>query len=188
MITQTSFLGLPLRTERQRRLLVVLYYLFLITLGVIGLIRGTTHVGYLIPQILTFGGLLGGIKIGGPVKPYADPKLPLALGSDVQTLNLSGRKTFDPFSPYGYAPLDEREQLQRDFAHYTAYRILRWTLGFACCLYWLVYANAPLWLSTKGPILAWLLLIYVLSLPQSVLLWTEPNAPTADIIEIPSAS
>jgi len=181
MIEQTSFLGIPLKTQRQRRLLVVLYYLFLLALAVVGLWKSHAHIGYLIPQILTMGGMLGGIKIGGPVKVYAEPKLPLDMDSTVQTLNLDGRK---PFGSY-WSPLDERERSQRNFAHYTAYRILRWTLGFACCAYWLSLNWSYAWLSTKGPILAWILLVYVLSLPQSVLLWTEPEEPVGELVALP---
>jgi hypothetical protein len=183
MITQTSFLGLPLRSQHQRRLLVVLYYVFFFSFSALGFWKSHGNIGMLIPQVFTLGGMLGGIKIGGPVKVYSNPIAATGI-SGVQTLNLAGRPNFDGtiHSPW----LDEREELQRDFAHFTAFRILRWTLGFACCLYWLAYYNAPTWLSTKGPILAWTVLIYVLSLPQSVLLWTEPNAPTADILEMPS--
>jgi hypothetical protein len=186
MITQTSFLGLPLRTQRQRRLLVVLYYALFLALSALFFWKSLGSIGVILPQVFTLGGMLGGIKIGGPVKVYQYPHLPLALDGPIQTLNLEDRKPFNTVGPEGWSPLDERELTQRDFAHFTAYRILRWTLGFACCLYWLAYANLPAWLSNKGPILAWTLLVYVLSLPQSVLLWTEPNAPTADIIEIPS--
>jgi hypothetical protein len=112
---------------------------------------------------------------------YAEPKLPLDMDSTVQTLNLDGRK---PFGSY-WSPLDERERSQRNFAHYTAYRILRWTLGFACCAYWLSLNWSDAWLSTKGPILAWILLVYVLSLPQSVLLWTEPEEPVGELVALP---
>jgi hypothetical protein len=182
VIGQTSFLGMPLKTQRQRRLLVVLYYAAFFSFSAFGLWKSQGHVGYLIPQVLTFGGLLGGIKIGGPVKVYSDSMVPVGGGSGVQTLNLEGRKAFDDrISP---TLLDERERSQRNFAHYHAYRILRWTLGVACCAYWLSLNWSYAWLSTKGPILAWILLVYVLSLPQSVLLWTEPEEPAGELVEI----
>jgi hypothetical protein len=181
MIEQTSFLGMPLRTRQQRRLLVTLYYVALVAFSGLGLWKGHGNVGFLIPQVLTVGGLLGGIKIGGPVKVYAEPRLPLDMGAGIQTLNLDQRKPFDSF----WSPLDERERSQRDFAHYHAYRILRWTLGIACCAYWLTLNWSYLWLSTKGPVLAWILLVYVLSLPQSVLLWTEPGGPAGELVAMP---
>lgn len=173
MIEQTSFLGLPLRTQGQRRMLVVGYYALLLVFMVFGLLKTQVHIFALIPQVLTFGGLLGGIKNGGPVKAYSESMVPVGGLSGVQTLNLQGRKVFDDGTQF--SPLDERERLQRDFAHYTAYRILRWTFGIAFCAYMLSLNWSEAWMSTKGPLLAWMLLIYVLSLPQSVLLWTEPD-------------
>ena len=178
MIEQTSFLGMPLRTQRQRRLLVILYYAALVLFSALGLWKSQGHISFLIPQVLTFGGLLGGIKIGGPVKAYDDPRFPLDMGSTIQTLDLDGRGWFGA----DWSPLDERERQQRNFAHYHAYRILRWTLGIACGVYWVSLSWSYAWLSTKGPILAWILLVYVLSLPQSVLLWTEPEEPVGELV------
>jgi hypothetical protein len=172
---------MPLRTQNQRRLLVILYYAALLLFSALGLWKGKRDVQFLIPQVLTFGGLLGGIKIGGPVKVYAEPRLPLDMDSSVQTLNLAGRK---PFSSV-WSPLDERERSQRNVAHYHAYRILCWTLGAVCCAYWLSLIWNYQWLSSRGPILAWILLVYVLSLPQAVLLWTEPEEPTGELVVLP---
>jgi hypothetical protein len=132
------------------------------------------HIGFLIPQILTFGGLLGGIKIGGPVKPYSGDATRGADFGRLQTLNLEGRKPFDDGTIF--TPLDERERTERDLAHYRAYRILVLSLVIACVVYWISLNWSYAWLSTKGPVLTWILLVYVLSLPQSVLLWTEPEA------------
>jgi hypothetical protein len=173
MIEQTKFLGMPLRKQHQRRLLVVLYNVIVFGMGIFALWLGHKSWGPLTIQTLGIGGLLGGIKAGGPIKTYEESKLPLDMGSDVQTLNLSGKR---PFSHLDWSPLDERERTQRDHAHYEAYRILRLTLGVAVIAYWISLNWTFMWLSTRGPILAWILLLYVLSLPQSVLLWTERDA------------
>ena len=183
MIEQTKFLGMPLKTRRQRRLLVILYYVLLFSFSAFGLWKSQGHIGYLIPQALTFGGLLGGIKMGGPVKVYSDSMVPTNGASGVQTLNLAGRKPFDDGTRP--SPLDERERSQRNVAHYYAYRILCATLGLACCAYWLSLNWTYAWMSTKGPILAWILIVYVLSLPQSVLLWTEPEEPAGELVALP---
>jgi hypothetical protein len=90
-------------------------------------------------------------------KTYEESKLPLDMKGDVQTLNLSGKR---PFSHIGWSPLDERERTQRDHAHYEAYRILRLTLGVAVIAYWISLNWTFTWLSTRGPILAWILLLY----------------------------
>jgi hypothetical protein len=179
MIEQTSFLGMPLRTRRERRLLVIGYYVVLFLFSALGLWKSHGNIVFLLPQVLTFGGMLGGIKIGGPVKPYSEAMIPVGGASGIQTLNLEGRKVFDDgLYP---SPLDERERSQRNFAHYHAYRILRWTLGRACFLYWLSFDWNAAWISARGPILAWILIVYVLSLPQSVLLWTEPEGPAGEL-------
>lgn len=175
MIEQTSFLGMPLRTQRQRRLLVMLYYAVLVGFAVAGLCMGQRTWGPLTAQTLVFGGLLGGIRMGGPVKAYAQPRFPLDMDSTVHTLNLDGRKPFDPPMPEAWVPLDERERTQRDVAHYMAYRILRWSFGGFVLAYFLVTCWAQAWLADKTLLLLWVFLLYVLSLPQAVVLWTETN-------------
>jgi hypothetical protein len=184
MIEQTNFLGLALHTRRQRRVLVVLYNLFLLLCSGVLLWKGMTgsFPMAIVGQFFILGGVLGGIKIGGPVKAYEELSLPI--GGRVQTLNLEGRRPFD--TTLGW-PLDERERMQRDHAHYQAYRILRWTLCVAVVAYWLSLNWNYAWFISRGPVLSWTLLVYVLSLPQSVLLWIEPNEPVAELIELPPA-
>ena len=176
MIEQTSFLGMPLRTCRQRRTLVVLYYL--LVLAFVGLAlwhwRGSTA-GVLFMQTLTIGGVLGGIRVGGPVKLYEENNI--AEPSGLTALNLEGRRPFATWFGSAWSPLDERERERRNFAHYTAYRILRWTLCPALILYGFTLDVNSAWLFTRSPALAWFVLIYILSLPQCVLLWTEPDQP-----------
>lgn len=182
MIQQTSFLGMPLRTQGQRRSLVALYYALLLTFAIAALIKGAKDVGYIIPQILTFGGLLGGIRVGGPIKPYSEASTLGAEKGRLQTLNLEDRKPFDDGTIFN--ALDERERSQRDMAHYRAYRILMLTLGIACVAYWLSLNWTYAWIGTRGPMLAWMLLVYVLSLPQCVLLWTEPEEPAGELVAV----
>ena len=186
MIEQTKFLGMPLRTQRQRRLLVVLYYAVLIVFAAVGLCMDKKSWGPLVAQTFVFGGLLGGIRMGGPVKAYAQPNFPLDMDSTVHTLNLEGRKPFDTSLPEAWAPLDERERTQRDIAHYTAYRILRWSFGLFVLGYFAVTLGAATWLADKTLFLLWLFLLYVLSLPQSVVLWTEPQPPAEELAEVPA--
>jgi hypothetical protein len=175
MIQETSFLGMPLRTQGQRRRLVVPYYAVLLLFSVIALVKTHENFGWLMPQILTLGGLLGGIRMGGPVKPYSEAATREAEANRFQSLNLADRKPFDDGTIFH--PLDERERSNRDYAHYRAYRILMVTLSVACVAYWLSLNWTFAWFGLHGPVLAWILLVYVLSLPQSVLLWTEPEAP-----------
>jgi hypothetical protein len=126
VIEQTSFLGMPLKTQRQRRLLVALYYAGLVGFAAAGLWIGKNALISLAAQTFVFGGLLGGIKMGGPVKPYAYPAFERDIDGP-RGLNLQGRRPFD--ASLTWTPLDERERTQRDVAHYMAYRILRWSFG-----------------------------------------------------------
>jgi predicted MFS family arabinose efflux permease len=171
-----KFLGLfSIHTRRSRRRLVLGYTLLLLTLGAVAIARPKSFLPVMVCQCFTLGGLLGGIASGGPVKRYEsgnrfadDPSLTTA-AYPVQTLNLSGH-LLNPDQM-----LDEREHAERDRAHYMAYKILRFVvpafcLGFAYLLWILpaVFVHA-------APGILWLLVLVVLSLPQIVLLWAEPD-------------
>jgi hypothetical protein len=179
MIEQTKFWGMSLRTRRQRRTLVALYYLLLLAMGGGGLWLGPKWWGSLITFTFVLGGLLGGIQYGAPVKAYEERQLPLAMGDGTQTLNLSGRR-----ENREWEPLDERERRERDHAHYTAYRILRGTLGMLGVAYALSWKWTYPGIGKELPVLAWILLVYVLSLPQSVVLWTQPEEPVGELAEV----
>ena len=179
MIEQTKFLGMPLKTQRQRRLVVVLYYVLFAAMAGAGFWLGPKVWGDLITFTLVLGGLLGGIQYGAPVKAFEEIQLPMAMGDGTQTLNLSGRRQNRPWTP-----LDERERIERDHAHYTAYRILRWSLGLVALVYvfslnW-THSGAKWDLGKHLPVMVWVLVVYVLSLPQAVVLWTEPQPPVED--------
>jgi hypothetical protein len=187
MITQTTFFGLPLRTTHQRRAIVIGYYTFVSAFPLIAMLRGHGNIGLFLPQTLVLGGLLGGIRPGGPVKPYNGAEGRPGTLSDttpnypIQSLNLSGN-----IRPDQALTLDEREQAQRDHAHYLAYAILRWVLGATALLFILLVQMDNTWLLRWSPVLLWTLLIFTLSLPQSILLWTEPDPPgTGDLTLVP---
>ena len=97
MIEQTSFLGMPLKTQKQRRLLVALYYATLISFAAVGLWMNKRNWGPLVAQTFVFGGLLGGIRRwAGQVMNERYPSLERTGGPC--GLNLSGRKRFDSTS------------------------------------------------------------------------------------------
>ncbi len=54
----------------------------------------------------------------------------------------------------------------------------------ATTLYLLSLSWAYDWVSAHTPVLAWAVLIYIFSLPQSVLLWTDAGAPQAEVLEM----
>lgn len=176
MIQRTSFLGIPLRTQRNRRALVLAYYGVLFGLASIPLALGKVMPPIFLMQTLTLGGLLGGISaFGGPVKNYAGrPGIEGPEPSTLQDLNLSGRPRFSALKP-----LDEREKNERDYAHFRAFYILCAVLTlFTLAVYFEAEAR-PAFLVHNLPTLLWLLLVFAFSLPQSVILWTEPE-PVAE--------
>ncbi len=176
MIEQTSFLGIQLRTQGGRRLLVVAYYALLLSIVAFALWQGGHFWGSLSGLTFALGGMLGGIRQGGPVKPYSKVPQPQI----VQALNLEGRRPFEQS-----IPLDERERHQRDHAHFLAFRVLYVTLAVATLAYVVCLANLPQPTQRATPPLLWAFFVYVLSLPQCVLLWTEPDEPAGELTRVP---
>lgn len=177
MISRMSFLGFPLRTTAQRRLLVCLYYGLLLTLTLVGLARQRRLPFSLMLQTVIFGGMLGGIRAGGPVKAYSEPVFDEDSDRDARPIQLGLNAVRDRVArPRYWTPLDERETAVRDHAHFVAYRMLLWVAGVSAVAYWCTWQWAPAMLGSQAPLLVWLLLLVALSLPQGVLLWTEPGA------------
>ena len=171
---------MPLQTQSQRRRLVALYYLVLLALAVAGLWKPHAALGPMLAQTLVYGGLLGGIRVGGPVKPYSNPGILEGAGAaeELTTLNLSGTpRRFSLFTR-----LDEREQHERDHAHYLAYRLLRWTVLIVAPTLCFAAIWVPSWLPGHAAVLFWVFVVYLFSLPQSVVLWTEPSPNAAELI------
>lgn len=169
MIRETTFFGVPLQSRRKRRLIVVAYYGLVGALPLLILAGAHWLLGTLLSQTFILGTLLGGLKSEGPVKRFE--------GADVDgyaeqtiSLNLNGGER-KPTRTY----LDEREIHERDHAHYRAYGILRWMLATVAVGYWLMLDLRLRWLATWTPVVLWTLLLVALSLPQAVLLWTEPD-------------
>lgn len=180
MIQQMSFLGIPLRTQLQRRMLVVGYYVVIFGFAALAFCKTAGRLpGFMFPQIFFLGSLLGGISIDRPVKPYTTAVVPGAMDSSPISLNLNGRRAFGSNTPQS---LDEREQGQRDHAHFLAYRILMLSLMLGMAIYLAFHLFNPAWINVRVPVLAWTMVVYAISLPQSVLLWTELPVPMADII------
>jgi hypothetical protein len=184
VIERTSFLGLPLQTQTQRRLLVILYYALLLTLTLVMLRKPHTGLMAFLPQLFVFGGLMGGIKVGGPVKLYSEAPTGILADPQPTQLNLAQR----PQRHTEWTRLDERETAQRDRAHYYAYRVLLLLLGVAALTGFLLADWAPaIYASLTGErfgCVVWSAIVLAISLPQSVLLWTEPNAPQDELVAL----
>lgn len=177
MIAAQTIFGLSTERRHDRRVLVVGYCGFMLVFLLLGLVwtRGFLF-GNLAGTFLIAGGL-GGIRGGGPVKRFsgreiaADDLTTTTASFPVQVLNLEGQL---PAADKAVM-LDERETGERDRAHFTAFRMLRWVVLPLCVLLGLLLEVNPHLAHIYGPAVLWVIALLVLSLPQLVLLWTEPD-------------
>jgi len=170
--------GLSLALRTTRRWLVVGYWLLVALLFVLmeldeskALRRGHGLQPLFPLQVLVFvPALLGGVKVGGPVKPFRGAHwVPQLERQEIQTLFSKKEPILQD------ADLDERETLQRDRVHFFAYTAARWMAIGLLAIFCLVAAWNPAWSVRFGSASFYLLVLTLWSLPQSILLWTEPD-------------
>lgn len=169
MIESRTFLGLSLTGRRRRRRIVIAYYALLTLLVAFTIYKHKLLGGAFIIQTISIGGLFGGIRSGGPVKRYTEPGT-LELNREVQQLNLTERRPFAALDP-----LDEREIAERDDAHFIAYRILYVTIGIVFFGSYLATVFDSSIIARDELSILWFLTVFAISLPKSVILWTEPD-------------
>jgi protein-S-isoprenylcysteine O-methyltransferase Ste14 len=186
MKAEIIFFGkrIDMAAQSRRRWLVVLIYAGLMALMVIGWFLDhwrTTGTYVLFAAFLANYLFLGGNTFGGLIKPF-NGKAPrqTAQPSDLQLLKLYlFPKLIEPES--NAFRNDERELRQRDYAHYLAFQ----AICVAVSLIWLVSASkismprlfSLLPISTDLLLygLALVTVLLALTLPQAILLWTEPD-------------
>ena len=168
--------------QGHRRVLVVLIYATLAVLmaGLFIADHWRTTGYYLVFATFLINRLfLGGYNFGGLIKPFSG-KPPHRNEQSPRFLMLALR-VYHPQPEDSEYRSDERELQQRDRAHYHAYQWIASTL----VVLWLLAS----WNTFKPHLLAWIpvspsLLIYAvvlasivvsLTLPQAILLWTEPD-------------
>jgi hypothetical protein len=71
--------------------------------------------------------------------------------------------------------LDERETHERDHVHFIAYTAARWGALLLMVLTVILSAWRAQWLVWMAPTFLFLLVLTLWSLPQSIILWTEPD-------------
>jgi hypothetical protein len=173
---------IDMASRRRRRALVIVIYTVLAVLTACG--WGIDHwrsTGALLywAALLACWLFLGGYYTRGLVKPFngKGPRNDEAMPSDLQLVFGLYRQPADD-SEYRN---DERELRARDHAHYRAYQGMGWAL---VALWAPVYSLIlkPQWMArltlnidqiVYGIILIWLVLYT--TLPQAILLWTEPD-------------
>jgi hypothetical protein len=111
---------------------------------------------------LGLGAALGGVRSIGPVKPFVGLRIPFrspAPRNDAEE------------TPW----LDEREQHERDRIHFRAYSIVRWLGLLILAAYAALGEMHVSWFSRIGPFAVLVLVLVLWVLPQSIILWTEPD-------------
>jgi MFS family permease len=122
---------------------------------------------------------LGGYSRGGLVKPFNDK--PPRRNAEPPPFLAVGLRVYNPLPEDDRSYLnDERELAQRDHAHYLAYQ----AVAVSLVVLWLLsgFVDNPKWAATFGASLHQLLygligasLLLAFTLPQAILLWTEPD-------------
>jgi len=186
---------LDMAPQSNRRTLVVLIYagVALTMTGLWFLDRWRITGVYMIFATIAVNRLLlGGYNFGGLIKPFSG-KAPRRKADPPPFLAL-GLRLYGPEPEENEYCNDERETQQRDRAHYTAYQGL--ASGLAAI--WLIadwQANAPrllMWLPGGPAIYLYGLVLGLVvisqTLPQAILLWTEPDMAEPDLMEFGAES
>jgi hypothetical protein len=201
MKSQRKFLlFISMETRRRRRALVIGYYLFFVALCVLLVaVRGPAKYDRLLPLSFYLASMLGGITFSGPVRLFSQWQRRFkdgsAWGIDANRPHpyLSGRLTID----IDHLRLDEHDIAARDRAHYLAYSALRWPAIAAALLGGIFLMDASpekvahALLIASVPVAA-----LFFSLPQAILLWSEPDmepdpedpAPQSAISDAPTGA
>jgi hypothetical protein len=176
-----------LSLRRQRRALVVCIYAGLaVAMALLGVLDQWRTSGYYL-VFLALGVnhfLLGGYGRGGLVRPFGGQPRSERVPSPVIPLGLYLRLTHA--APEGEWRSDEREVAARDRAHFQAYQCL----SVAICVMWLLSgwataksASVPVLHTIAAEVLYPAVLaavVLMLTLPQAILLWTEPDMAEMD--------
>jgi hypothetical protein len=181
IVEQYKIFGVPVSQRRTRRVLVVGYWCLVAFFCRVFLLHQAHHgiedMGpwIVLPAIFNLSGLLGGVRAGGAVKPFSGAhwisNSPSTAGEGTQTLFGTGLRTG---ADEGWA-LDERERLERNGVHFVAYTIARWFALLLLAIYAALGAAHVAWFNRIGPFFVFLLTQVLWSLPQSLILWTEPD-------------
>jgi hypothetical protein len=155
--------GIHIAQRKVRRALVLAWGAgMLASLYIFLTFRNVSSLGMLI----TVQSLLGGVRTGGLVRPFTPVR---HNGTKFQTLLL----TETPLAEE--APLDERETRRRDQVHFRAYTLTRWLGLLLLAGYCVLESQNAVWLPRVRLFFFLLLTIALWTLPQLLILWTEPD-------------
>lgn len=171
MLDQPMMRDISIASQKKRRLLVTATYTVLVAVLAVIAVKPSflSEIGELGRQLLVIAvGLV-------PILFFYLAKLPIPGGSSIEMTRLG--LTPGPRDP---DDLDERQVATRNAAHYQAFRFVFW--------YSLVLLIASVLMDDLNPAtarrlmvtLTMLLFFVVWTLPQAIILWTEPDAPEED--------
>ncbi len=178
MIKTPVILGASMASRSHRRTLVAATYAILLAL--VAAILAAPPLGGRVRSLwLLFLPLAFNVVSHAVFGRMIDPMLPKPAGREATGLGLTlpSRAQDEP---------DEREMAVRNAAHYHAFRaatvygLFYWT---AIPLYWRLHASAIILLVL---LFAIPLLTMLLTLPQAIILWTEPDVPEDGARALPS--
>ena len=176
------------RQARRRAVIVAIYAAFAALIAVLWAFTDFHGTGvWIIWAILLACRLFfGGYYRGGLIKPFNDrtpvdrpPRSPLLLGLRI----------YEPLPAELAVRNDERELLQRDRAHYLAYQVV----GIAVVMFGFIASiriaepRLQAWMAIQPDRLYYALTLIAmtlyLTLPQAILLWTEPDMEPETLAE-----
>lgn len=170
MLTTPRFLGVSMALQKSRRLLVIATYAVPLTCFACSFMRPWAY------ETGALAGLLGVFLI----------PLVLFVFNRVVNPTLSGHRQggttrLGPTSErHSSGELDERELAIRNAAHYQAFRVMElYSLLLVVSFFYLRPLNGPV-ANQLAALFVLLLLLMLWTLPQAIILWTEPDMPEED--------
>jgi fatty acid desaturase len=169
-----KFFGISIARRRTRRVFVIGIWCAGVLCGLAFLHGAVSHrdraLGFwaimALQLILQLPNFLGGFRSGGMVRPFLAAK---PGPEQVQSL-------FGPRKPFGQdAPLDERETGERDRIHFLAYRIALAIALVMGLILFVLCGYSFQWISRLTLFFFFALIVILLGLPQTIILWTEPD-------------
>jgi len=177
---------LDVRSRLRRRVLVIVVYLALAAMLSASLRWAPWtlgNVGFFLVIALVNWMVFGGLTTRGLVPPFSPDIRPLWVKDDQPPESRIDRWFWRRSPARKDLQTDERDDRRRDRAHYLAYRFVTWLTMVVWFLFVTVHAG-PVF-GTKGLPFDFALLVALAvamlaqTLPQAILLWTEPDMEEA---------
>ena len=152
MRNEMTLLGMDMSRQSRRRVLVLTIYALLVLMWALTLSsRGTTEIQLLLAATIVNAFVLGGYGRHGLIKPF-----------------VSHRFKSGPAN-------DERDRERRDRMHFNVYRFV-----IALFIFGYIIGIRPFELPQVGRAMMLLGMILGPTLPQALLLWSEPDVESLD--------